>query len=358
MPIPHASPHPGPPVTDPGADGFVHRCVLTDTEAEQALDLAHQCLREYGRVDDPRFLAEAGVLAHTLPRRARRTLLAACRDSDRAVTVISGNHVDSGALGPTPAGWQAADTPASLPYAFLLMLFGALLGDTITWRTQQAGRMVGDVVPTEGMEHSLISASSHSELSWHTEDAFSPYRADWVGLLCLRNADLTPTTLAVPDLGTAPEGVVDVLRRRRFFVVPDNAHAGASADGTDTGDVTDALTDVALARRSPPPVALVSGPAQAPVVRVDRDFTSVAPGDGEAARALDWLIAHLDANLRELPLAPGDIAFIDNRNAVHGRRPFHPRYNGTDRWLKRVNIVRDLRRTRPGRASAVSRTIG
>ncbi|WP_208886289.1 guanitoxin biosynthesis L-enduracididine beta-hydroxylase GntD [Streptomyces sp. PBH53] len=358
MPIPHASPHPGPTAADPAGDGFVHRCVLTGSEAQHALDLAHQCLKEYGRVDDPRFLAEVGVLAHGLPRRARLALHAAGPDSDRAATVISGTQVDSEALGPTPAGWRAADTPPSLPYAFLLMLFSALLGDAITWRTQQEGRMVGDVVPTEGMEHSLISASSHSELSWHTEDAFSPYRADWVGLLCLRNADLTPTTLAVPDLGAAPEGVVDVLRRRRFFVVPDNAHDGVPSAGAGPADVADALTDVTLARRTPPPVALISGPPKAPVVRVDRDFTSVAPGDAEAARALDWLIAHLDANLRDLPLAPGDIAFIDNRNAVHGRRPFHPRYNGTDRWLKRVNIVRDLRRTRPGRASARSRTIG
>ncbi len=45
MPIPHASPHPGPTAADPAGDGFVHRCVLTGTEAEQALGLAHQCLR-------------------------------------------------------------------------------------------------------------------------------------------------------------------------------------------------------------------------------------------------------------------------------------------------------------------------
>ncbi|WP_078946756.1 guanitoxin biosynthesis L-enduracididine beta-hydroxylase GntD [Streptomyces sp. NRRL B-3648] len=361
MPIPHASHPPGPTVADaadPADDGFVHRCTLTDTEAKQALDLAHQCAQEYGRVDDPRFLAEMGVLAHALPQRARFALHAAARDSDRAATVIAGNQVDSEALGPTPAGWQAADTPASRPYAFLLMLFSALLGETIAWRTQQDGRMVGDVVPTEGLEHSLISASSHSELSWHTEDAFSPYRADWVGLMCLRNAELTPTTLAVPELGAAPEGVVEVLRQRRFHVVPDNAHVDPPGQGADPAEVSDALADVTRARRTPPPVALVSGPPEAFVVRVDRDFTSVAPGDEEAARALAWLIANLDANLRDLPLAPGDIAFVDNRNAVHGRRSFHPRYNGTDRWLKRVNIVRDLRRTRPGRASATSRTIG
>ncbi len=47
--------------------------------------------------------------------------------------------------------------------------------------------------------------------------------------------------------------------------------------------MADALTDVTLARRTPPPVALIGGPPETSVVRVDRDFTSVAPGDAEAA---------------------------------------------------------------------------
>ncbi|MCB5908846.1 hypothetical protein [Streptomyces pinistramenti] len=44
------------------------------------------------------------------------------------------------------------------------MLFSALLGDAVAWRTQQDGRLVGGVVPAPGMEHSLVSAGSHPEL--------------------------------------------------------------------------------------------------------------------------------------------------------------------------------------------------
>lgn len=39
-----------------------------------------------------------------------------------------------------------------------------------------------------------------------------------------------------------------------------------------------------------------------------------------------------------VPNAPGDLTLIDNDVAVHGRIPFRPRYDGTDRWLKRVLI--------------------
>jgi alpha-ketoglutarate-dependent taurine dioxygenase len=41
-------------------------------------------------------------------------------------------------------------------------------------------------------------------------------------------------------------------------------------------------------------------------------------------------------------LSDGDVLVIDNDRAVHGRSPFVPRYDGTDRWLKRALVVREL----------------
>jgi hypothetical protein len=38
--------------------------------------------------------------------------------------------------------------------------------------------------------------------------------------------------------------------------------------------------------------------------------------------------------------------------------PFTARYDGTDRWLKRINVTHDLRRSRAMRASAGNRLIG
>lgn len=56
-------------------------------------------------------------------------------------------------------------------------------------------------------------------------------------------------------------------------------------------------------------------------------------------------------------LNPGDIAFIDNYRVVHGRKPFQARFDGTDRWLRRLNITRDLRKSRHARLTAESRVI-
>ena len=65
----------------------------------------------------------------------------------------------------------------------------------------------------------------------------------------------------------------------------------------------------------------------------------------------------MDEVIEDDALAPGDFIFVDNYKAVHGRKPFKAHYDGTDRWLKRVNITRDLRKSRDGRLSPDSRVI-
>jgi hypothetical protein len=51
------------------------------------------------------------------------------------------------------------------------------------------------------------------------------------------------------------------------------------------------------------------------------------------------------------------VLFVDNYRAVHGRRPFTARYDGTDRWLKRIGVSRDLRRSRDAGATGAARVI-
>ena len=49
-----------------------------------------------------------------------------------------------------------------------------------------------------------------------------------------------------------------------------------------------------------------------------------------------------DAPHRPSRSKPGDLLIIDNTVAVHGRSPFTPRFDGTDRWLQRTFVVSDL----------------
>jgi alpha-ketoglutarate-dependent taurine dioxygenase len=66
----------------------------------------------------------------------------------------------------------------------------------------------------------------------------------------------------------------------------------------------------------------------------------------------------MDDHLRDLRLEAGDFCFIDNFRVVHGRKPFTPRHDGTDRWLKRINVTCDLRKSRGARLGGGLRSIG
>jgi Fe(II)/alpha-ketoglutarate-dependent arginine beta-hydroxylase len=331
---------------------------LSRGDARRAMGLARFCASRYGAVADEDFLNRVSVLTHDLPLPVREFAQAARLDARKHAVLISGNDVDDEAIGDTPLRWQDADTARSRPHAFLAVLYGALFGDLIGWATQQDGRLVTDVVPTPGLEHSLVSSCSESPLGWHTEDAFSPYRADYVGLLCLRSPEEVGTTISHVDPAEVPDEIAELLGRRRYMILPDSSHDPDLTAAADDDTTASAFRRLGAMRTDPPKVAVLSGHPEAPVLRIDRDFVVPAEGDAAAARALNWLIAHLDANTYDVALRPGDMCFIDNRNVVHGRRAFRARFDGRDRWLKRVNVVTDLRRTLPGRASVASRVIG
>ena len=59
----------------------------------------------------------------------------------------------------------------------------------------------------------------------------------------------------------------------------------------------------------------------------------------EALRALGEATAQCHTSI---VLEAGDLLVVDNNTAVHGRSPFTPRFDGTDRWLQRTFVVADL----------------
>ncbi|WP_430477765.1 arginine beta-hydroxylase, Fe(II)/alpha-ketoglutarate-dependent [Streptomyces sp. P11-1] len=344
-----------PSPADPAARPW-HELRLTPQEAAEAAALAVRCVQEYGDVESPEFLAEATVISHELPKRLR-TFIATSRLDERAhALVLRGNAVDDALLGPTPAHWRNAVTSGSLPFSFLLALYASLLGDVFGWATQQDGRVVTDVLPIQGGEHSLVSSSSRQELGWHTEDAFSPHRADYVGLFSLRNPDRVATTLAGVPLDDLDDRTVDLLLQDRFLIRPDDSHLPVNNSTAQEG--VREFEEIMKAVDRPAPVPILTGHRAAPWLRIDGDFSAPADGDEEAAAALKTLSELIDAGLYEVALDAGDVAFIDNRRAVHGRRSFQPRYDGRDRWLKRINVTRDLHRSREVRAAGHSRVLG
>jgi Fe(II)/alpha-ketoglutarate-dependent arginine beta-hydroxylase len=246
-----------------------------------------------------------------------------------------------------------------------LILQGSLLGDIFGWATQQDGYLVHDVLPIKGHENEQLGTGSEQLLWWHTEDAFHPFRADYIGFLCLRNPDNVATTFGTLDVEKLGRAHVDILYQPRFVIRPDESHQQkaesdlrkAARQNSAQDSISDAYEKIEKMNANPEKVPILFGSLSTPYMRLDPYFMDPLNDDPEAQQALDALIALINASLIDLVLRPGDYCFIDNYKAVHGRHPFKARYDGQDRWIKRICVTRDLRKSRQGRADNRPRVI-
>src|SRR5205814_1248723 len=141
----------------------------------------------------------------------------------------------------------------------------------------------------------------------------------------------------------------NVLFEERFIIRPDESHT-SSFNAATTGIADDESTESAFEKvlemvEKPKRISILSGRRAAPFVRIDPAFMEREFGDAVAEKVLSEAITAIEEQLADVVLRPGDLLILDNKRAVHGRRPFVPRYDGTDRWLKRVNLTADLRKT-------------
>jgi Fe(II)/alpha-ketoglutarate-dependent arginine beta-hydroxylase len=319
----------------------------------------------FNSVDDGDFLDNICLYAHRLPFELRKSLnhfrLA---DEKSDYIVVSGYPLDDTSIGPTPPHWDnRTDVSPTLREEIYMILVGHLLGDIFGWATQQGGYVCHDLLPVRGLEKEQTGASSDCVLAWHTEDAFHRYRGDYVGLMCLRNPDRTATTVGGLDLSLLPNDVTDVLFEPRFAFRRDLSHQ-PEFSGRDTfwsAREKRRLKQIYAAmdneERHPPKVPVLSGRRDSPTICIDPVFIDHPADDSAAAAALAALAQALDKNLCDVVLQPGDLVFLDNARVIHGRQPFSARYDGTDRWLKRINLTTDLRKSHAVRGGESQRLV-
>jgi len=337
----------------------MERFVLTRDEVASLQTLVAAIAATHDSAEDPDFLLEAALWAQEMPRRLRAALNAfRLTEPDAAQIIISGFPVDDEKIGATPEHWNlsAEERSATLEEEILLVLTGSLLGDCIGWRTQQAGRIIHDVMPVRGMEQEQIGIGSEQPIWWHTEDAFHPLRGDYLGMMFLRNPDRVPTTFASLERLDLDAEDWQTLFEPHYTIRPDQSHhpaSGAELEGGGNG----LYGRIERMQTEPEKIALLSGDPRSPYIRIDPYFMDPVTDDPRAQRAFEALVKALDARLADLLLEPGEICFVDNMKAVHGRRAFKARYDGRDRWFKRMNVTRDLRKSRADRAGATSRVI-
>ncbi|MEN8649785.1 guanitoxin biosynthesis L-enduracididine beta-hydroxylase GntD [Streptomyces sp. 21So2-11] len=325
---------------------------LTEPESAEIRALAEVFVAEYA-VAQPaeleQLLAEISVYAHRMPERVR-VVLNEFRLTGRPQggLVLSGLPVDEDGIGTTPGNYtQEPGGPEVTTATAILLLVGSLLGDPFSYLSQQRGKLVLDVFPIEGHEEEQLGSSSTTLLEWHNEDAFHPNRADWIMLLCLRNPDAVPTMFAPAEGLEIDDEHEKVLFEERFVILPDESHT-AQFNSETTGIDANSSQAAAFQRirrmnQEPERISIFSGAPEMPYVRIDPAFMLRELDDAPAEEALDAVISAFETRMKDVALSSGELLIIDNKRAVHGRRPFKPRYDGTDRWLRRINVTADLR---------------
>jgi Fe(II)/alpha-ketoglutarate-dependent arginine beta-hydroxylase len=341
------------------------KITLLQEEIDSIKSIIGSISSQYMSPDDLEFLMDACVYAHELPKRIRKFLNGFKMSEPKlGYCIISGYPIDEVAIGKTPDHWKCRpEISPTLEVELFLIILGALLGDALAWATQQDGHIVHDIFPIKECENEQLGTGSTQTLWWHNEDAFHEYRGDYIGMICLRNPDDVATTIASIDNAQIDPETIKLLFEQHFIIRPDESHQEKNASDphkipVDPYDLRRmAYKRIQEMNDGGKKVSVMYGHPQSPYIRIDPYFMLPVEGNEQAQLAVESLIRSIDAVLMDVVLHPGDILFIDNYKAVHGRKPFKPRYDGTDRWLKRINVTRDLRKSRSARLSCISRVI-
>ena len=325
-----------------------------------AIDLViDELTSSFGSVETPEFADACSLSAQQLPRSLRelahrfKYLHIHC-----GAVLLRGLPVDDARIGPSPVHWDAPwRNPPTLREEIMQCLLTAALGDIFGWRTQENGRFLRHIVPIDKESDEQLGGSSSSTLVWHNEEAFHALRSDFLSIFCYRNEECAETILAyIGDLHI-PDEQWAILSAARFIILPDKSHLPDQNISEHWRLDDHAFAHIQRMHSNPQPVPSLSGARDQPFIQVDEAFMRAIDGDHEAAASLDWLLRQFDAKKKAVVMAPGDMLWIDNKRAVHGRAIYRPNYGPRQRWLRRVNVTLNLRASLPYRENAVARHI-
>lgn len=299
---------------------------LSTASASATADLLAAAADAYGGVDNPDLIRDAADIAKTLPAQ----VLSACEMERGGLgfRVISGFVLDDHAIGQTPAQWKDADAHRNADWDILMLLLANVFGKPFGWSGQQEGRLVNNIVPSRGHEREQTGASSTVLFEPHTEDAFHPGRCHYLLLGGMRNHDDIGTTLSsVREVDLEPAEFVE-LASATVPILPDASYEANPAAGA-----------LSVGAKSGAPVVPTLWVGEDGLcLRYDPAYTPLEEASERYRRAYASLSTELSRNARTVSLRAGEVLVIDNDVIVHGRVPFTPRYDGTDRWLKRINV--------------------
>lgn len=210
---------------------------------------------------------------------------------------------------------------------FWLALIAKILGEPIGYAQERNGEVFQNVRPRPGQETKIASDSSGVVLDLHVENGYHPVRPDFLLLYGLREDRYHKGhTLVVEMEKVLPllsKEEISILRSKQFRTSVDWNFGNFNAE-----------------RGTGPQVAILFGDEKNPMIFYDDEY--VIGTTPEAQSVLEKLRKILHQEMQGVLLKPGEMLIFDNYKCLHGRTSFQAHYDGKDRWLQRLLVVRDL----------------
>jgi L-asparagine oxygenase len=214
----------------------------------------------------------------------------------------------------------------------------SVMSELISYESECNGFLFQDIVPIKDTERIQTSTSSKTELEIHTEQAFSPLKPDILSLACIRG-DLNALTYIL-TVNTIFENIsLDDLEQlfRPLWLIGVDYSFKIKEEKFLAGDIRG-------------PISILNGSIIDPKLVFDQDLMT---GLTDTAKDLIIKLVKIYYDKRSCyNLQAGEILFIDNNRAVHGRSSFSPKYDGNDRFLIRTFGVFDIKKSEYARTDS------
>lgn len=282
---------------------------------------------------DDDLITEVELRSGYIPERLVSRLIHFRKNSNENGMLLIRNLPIDHHLPPTPDDGGISREKTSYLSEYVLLAQMLHLGEPLGYADEKNGALIQNICPVRGKEDAQENCGS-TYLEFHTEDAFHPHRPDFIGLLCLKpDHDHIAATAAASirrALSIVPSKVQEILRQPLYRI---------RLSSSFTGDATQTVFSHCL--------PVLSGDVLEPDLSVDFYGMEALTHSGHVAlKTLEKALLKVAVEHR---LVTGDLMIVDNRVAAHARTAFQPRHDGQDRWLQRLFVVHDFRRSRASR---------
>lgn len=259
------------------------------------------------------------------------------KGSKNGFQLIKNINLSNTELPPTPSD-NNEKIGEKTSFARIQAILISVIGEMIAYEAEGYGRLFQDVVPVKTMESIQTSVGSNTELEIHTEQAFSKLRPDILSLACLRG-DENALTHILPV-----NKIVEHCAEKEVKLL----YQSLWGTGVDLSFKLNGYEFIEGDFRGP--MSILNGDnIHDPFLIFDQDLMEGLTD--ESHQMIQNIVNIYYQHRISYKLQTGEIIFIDNNRAVHGRSPFFPKYDGFDRFLIRCFATYDYEKSKYARAN-------